>query len=128
MSRKRVEIDEKQFNALCKIQCTIVEIAAVLNVDQKSIRAWCRREFGKSFSDLYKERRAVGAVSLRRAQWKTAVEDGNPTMQIWLGRNYLNQSENGIMNQEDEDHVPTEIVFQVYDASIKPDASNDTSV
>ena len=33
-----------------------------------------------------------GRSSLRRAQWRTAM-DGNPTMQVWLGKNWLSQAD-----------------------------------
>lgn len=124
--RPKSEIDERAFNALCKIQCTLVEICSVLGVDTKTLMLWCKQQYGKSFSALYKERRALGHVSLRRMQWKTA-EDGNPTMQIWLGRNYLHQSEDGLLDQEDNDHIPTKVVLQAYDASGKGQG-NGTSV
>jgi hypothetical protein len=35
---------------------------------------------------------AVGRMSLRRKQWK-AAEDGNTTMLVWLGKQYLGQSD-----------------------------------
>lgn len=124
--RPEAEIDEKAFNALCKIQCTLEEISAVLGVDKKTLILWCKKEHGKTFSDLYKDRRAFGKMSLRRLQWKTA-EEGNPTMQIWLGRNWLGQSEDGIIDQEDEQHIPTTVILEAYDAS-RTDASNDTAV
>ena len=33
----------------------------------------------------------MGRTTLRRAQWKGAVVDGNPTMLIWLGKQLLGQ-------------------------------------
>jgi hypothetical protein len=30
---------------------------------------------------------------LRRAQWKAAVSDGNPTMLVWLGKQLLGQQD-----------------------------------
>jgi len=116
--RPEKEIDEKLFNALCKIQCTLLEICSVLDVDTKTLMLWCNKVHGKPFSKLYEERRAHGFVSLRRVQWKTA-EDGNPTMQIWLGRNWLKQSEDGIMESGDEGYIPTTVVLEPYDASVK---------
>ena len=32
-------------------------------------------------------------MSLRRRQFKTALEDGNVTMQIWLGKQHLDQTD-----------------------------------
>jgi hypothetical protein len=46
-----------------------------------------------NFSEFYKRHAHEGKASLRRAQWKTAL-DGNPTMQIWLGKQNLGQRDN----------------------------------
>jgi len=43
-------------------------------------------------------------MSLRRAQIKTAL-DGNPTMQIWLGKQYLGQHD----KIEIDHHIESEI-------------------
>ncbi len=119
-------IDEQTFNALCKIQCTKTEICDVLGVDEKTLVRWCKKKFGKNFKQVYENRRATGKVSLRRMQWKTA-EEGNPTMQIWLGRNYLNQSEDGVIDQADDEHIPTTVIIQAYDASKPANQSNDSA-
>ena len=44
------------------------------------------------------EKRDLGKVSLRRQQWK-AAEKGNITMQIWLGKQLLKQSESPIQDE-----------------------------
>jgi hypothetical protein len=47
------------------------------------------------FSEYYEQKKGVGKIALRRAQMRTAIGDGsnpgNPTMQIWLGKNLLGQ-------------------------------------
>lgn len=85
-------IDWDVFDGLCGIQCTQEEIADVLNVDINTLIAICKREHGASFSELFRQKRGKGKVSLRRAQWTTAIK-GNPTMQIWLGKQYLAQKD-----------------------------------
>ena len=52
-----------------------------------------------------------GKATLRRKQFELAMK-GNCTMLIWLGRNYLNQSENNI----DDDAKTTEALEKVTDA------------
>lgn len=105
-------IDEDQFVAMCKIQCTQEEICAVLNVDDKTLTRWCKDNFKASFSEIYKQKRQGGRSSLRRMQWQNA-EGGNVTMQIFLGKNYLGQSD-----KPEEVHVaarsePIEIIDDI---------------
>nr|UWD62952.1 MAG: hypothetical protein [Bacteriophage sp.] len=44
-----------------------------------------------TFADTYKSKSQVGKSSLRRAQWKLAEK--NASMAIWLGKQYLDQSD-----------------------------------
>lgn len=44
-----------------------------------------------NYSHIIEKGRENGKMSLRRAQFKKAVEDGNVAMQIWLGKQYLDQ-------------------------------------
>ncbi len=93
MGRPLKVIDWKTVVNLCELQCTGEEIASVIEVDYDTLNTACKREHGKSFSDYFEEKRAGGKVSLRRAQFKTATEDGNPAMLIWLGKQMLGQKD-----------------------------------
>jgi len=44
------------------------------------------------FADYYKRRQGKGHVSLRRSQVQNAL-NGSTTMQIWLGKQWLGQSD-----------------------------------
>lgn len=78
------------FENLCKIQCTLHEIAAFFDVDVNTIESHVKAHYGKNFSEVFKEKRKLGHVSLRRKQYEKALE-GNTTMLIWLGKQYLKQ-------------------------------------
>ena len=93
-------IDQKQFEALCGIQCTQEEICSVLDVDDKTLTKWCKNTYNKSFSEIFGIKRQNGKASLRRIQWKLAEK--NPSMAIFLGKNYLNQRDNIEVNNEAE--------------------------
>ena len=88
--RPRKEIDKKVFEGLCRIQCTEEEIADAFECDVNTVNSWCKRTYKKGFSEVFRQKRGQGKVSLRRMQWKSA-EGGNVTMQIWLGKNLLGQ-------------------------------------
>ena len=76
-------IDVKQLKRLARIHCTYREMADILNVHPQTLR--------KRYSVLIKKARSGGKRSLRRAQFHSAIEQKNPIMQIWLGKNVLKQ-------------------------------------
>lgn len=92
MARPRKEIDSKIFESLCKLQCTEAEICSFLEVSDKTLSAWCKRTYNESFSEIYKKKSEGGKISLRRAQFRLAEK--NATMAIFLGKQYLDQSDN----------------------------------
>lgn len=98
MARPKKNINKKQFEAMCAIQCTKEEICSVLDVTEKTLQNWCKEEYGNDFSRIFKQKRNGGKTSLRRNQWKLA-EKGNSTMQIWLGKQIIGQSENPMQDE-----------------------------
>ena len=96
MARPKKPIDFNLVDKLLMIQCTGEEIAACLNIDYDTLEARVKQLFKMSFSDYSVLKRAGGKASLRRMQWKKA-ESGDSTMLIFLGKNYLNQSDKNIV-------------------------------
>lgn len=92
IKQKQDNINQDQFESLCAIQCTEEEICAIFKCNTDTLCSWCKATYGKNFSEIFKEKRQFGKTSLRRMQWKTA-EKGNVTMQIWLGKQLLDQRE-----------------------------------
>lgn len=91
MARPRKEIDKTEFEKLCWMQCTEDEICDWFEVTDKTLCAWCKRIYGQGFSDVSRQKRGVGRISLRRAQFQLAKK--NATMAIWLGKQYLGQTD-----------------------------------
>lgn len=91
MARPRKEIDRKQFEMLCALQCTLLEICDALEVTDKTLDRWCKRTYGERFSEVFAKKRGKGKISLRRMQWQLAEK--NATMAIWLGKQYLDQKD-----------------------------------
>ena len=56
-----------------------------------TLERWCLRNYKKRFAEVFAEKRAYGKVSLRRTQWTLAEK--SPAMAIFLGKNYLGQSD-----------------------------------
>lgn len=104
MGRKKIEFSEKEFASIdymAMIHCTGEEIAGVMQVDYDTLSRIIRERYNVSLPEFLRQRNSKGRMSLRRAQWKSA-ESGSVPMQIWLGKQWLNQSDNVTITQVDE--------------------------
>lgn len=91
MARPPIEIDEKNFESLCGLQCTLTEIADFFSCSEDTIERWCKRTYKENFAETFKKHSGKGRISLRRAQFRLAEK--NASMAIWLGKQYLGQSD-----------------------------------
>lgn len=110
--RPKKKISKKQFEELCKIQCTEKEICGVLDVTDKTLTRWCKETYDAGFSDVYKKKSANGKTSLRRYQMELAKT--NPSMAIFLGKVYLNQQDK---NYNVEEQIMPEMKISIVDNS-----------
>ena len=81
---KKYNLDPKQIQNLARCGCTNVEIASFFGGSSDLLE--------KSYSEFLTKGRAEQKLRLRQLQMKSA-EKGNVTMQIWLGKQILNQAE-----------------------------------
>ena len=91
MARPRKQIDQKQFENLCGLQCTKEEICDWFEVSDKTLDRWCNETYEESFSDVFSQKRGKGKISLRRMQMRLAEK--NASMAIFLGKQYLGQTD-----------------------------------
>lgn len=96
--RPRKEIDKTNFEKLCGLLCTLDEIAGFFNCSPDTIERWCKREYKANFAEVFKRFSAAGKISLRRYQFKIAEKSA--AMAIFLGKNYLGQSDRTIIEDE----------------------------
>lgn len=96
MARPRKEIDREDFEKLCGLQCTESEICTWFDITTKTLQNWCKREYHEGFSQVYEKKREFGKISLRRSQFRIAEK--NAAMAIFLGKNYLGQSDEPMVN------------------------------
>lgn len=124
--RPKIVWTEKQYKileGLCSIQATTEEIENILGLDHKTIYRLCREHYTDEdgnpmdFSQVYKKFSTAGTISLRRAQFRCA-EGGNPTMLVWLGKQYLGQKD----HQGVEVSAERDFVFHILPASNKNEA------
>ena len=82
MARPKAVIDTESSKKLAQLHCTFDEIATFCNVSTKTLQ--------RRFVHTIKRGREMGKISLRRAQFEKAI-GGNVVMQIWLGKQHLDQ-------------------------------------
>lgn len=79
---------------LVQLQCTLKEIAACMRMHEETVEVKIKAAHGCTFAEYFRRHRGQGFVSLRRAQLKSAL-NGNTSMQQWLGKQWLGQTEHG---------------------------------
>ena len=86
---------------LFRSHCTQVEIAEWFGCSVDTIERAVKREKKIGFAEYYKKKSSKGKTSLRRIQFNLAKT--NVTMAIWLGKQYLGQTD---LPQPDEAELP----------------------
>lgn len=80
----------RTIQGLGQIQSTNVEAAAVLGVSRETFEQFLGNN--EKAAETFERAKEKGKSSLRRLQFKSA-QDGNVTMQIWLGKQLLGQKD-----------------------------------
>lgn len=88
---KKIEVDFDVLKSLCEMFCTLEDIAGFFEVSEDTIERRCKEHLGMDFKDVFKMWSAKGRASLRRCQFYKAVNEGDSTMLIFLGKNQLGQ-------------------------------------
>ena len=92
MGRPRKQIDKTEFEKLCFLQCTEREFCSWFDVSDETLNKWCKENYeGRTFLEVFKEKRENGLISLRRTQFQLAEK--SPAMAIFLGKNLLGQTD-----------------------------------
>lgn len=91
--RPKLEVDHKIIFDLAKIHCTDEEIATLCKLSVDTLV--------KNFSEPLKAGREEGKASLRRHQIRLVEEQNSTSMAIWLGKCYLKQKEEVIVQTQE---------------------------
>jgi len=86
IGRNATVVPPDEVEHLASLGCTDAEIARYHGVKEDTLR--------RHFEEYLTRGRHQLRTTLRQAQLRVALE-GNPTMLIWLGKNLLNQNEQG---------------------------------
>jgi len=89
--RPKKEIDQKEFEKLCGLQCTLEEMCSFFDCDNKTLEKWCVSTYKKNFSEIFAIKRGIGKISLRRAGFELAKK--NPAVHIFYCKNYLGMTD-----------------------------------
>lgn len=103
MARPKKQIDPKLVKDLASIGCKTREIAIVVGASVDTLDRRFAAELAKGRENM--------KISLRRWQLE-AAQKGNVTMLIWLGKQYLDQTE----KVEQKSEVKAEVTEVVYTA------------
>ena len=101
MGRPKIEINWEEFDKLCALQCTLLEFAAYFNCSDDTIERRVKEKHSVTFAEYYDQKRGSGKISLRRKQFQTAMS-GNPTMLVWLGKQWLGQKDKQEISGDDK--------------------------
>lgn len=85
-ARPKVGLDRAE--ELARLQCSDEELASALGLSSDELAQL--RQDDEALCAALARGRQEGMNSLRQAQWETAL-GGNVHMQIWLGKQYLDQ-------------------------------------
>ena len=120
MGRTPIELDRDKIRMLASFGCTIVEIAKYFQVGETLIRAKYKAEYEAGFEEM--------KFSLRKAQWKNALELGNTALLIFLGKNYLQQTDKSQLDLVGNlENVLKEVGFETSDkADSEPEKTLET--
>lgn len=112
VGRPRKEFSFDELDKLCSLHCTQEEICFFFDMCEDTLVRRIKERFDCNFSEYYKRASGGGKMSLRRMQFESANK-GNVTMQIWLGKQWLGQTD----KQEVENTgQPIQIIYQDNDS------------
>jgi hypothetical protein len=86
---RKFDIDPEELERLCQMQATDEEIADFYGISTRTLE---RRRQEPVFAEAMQRGRAKGKLTVRRHQFRM-LEQGNATMGIWLGKQYLGQGD-----------------------------------
>lgn len=92
MGRPKANIDWHKVDNLLKAQCDGVGIAGILGVHPNVLYEACKEVNKLRFSEYSAQKKSEGKELLRAKQFETAM-NGDKTLQIWLGKQYLGQKD-----------------------------------
>ncbi len=115
VGRPVVVVDEKTLYELAKTHAGFEHMGRILGVSGMLLSA--KPEFRR----IVDKARAEACQALLAAQFSTAIKDRNPTMQIWLGKQYLGQKDKQLVESSGPDGKPIQTETAIKAVAYFPD-------
>lgn len=106
--RPKINIDWKEAERLCYLQCSEIEIADWFHVSVDTLARRLKEEKGQSFAEFFKLHRVGGKIALRRNMFK--MSEKHPSMAIFLAKNWLDMTERAELTGAGGEPIKTEII------------------
>jgi len=103
--RPKAVINWKMVDEYLRSQCDGAHIANILGIHPNTLYLACEEKFNINFSEYSQQKKGEGKELLRARQFKAAME-GDKTMLVWLGKQYLGQREKTDSNINLQDKAP----------------------
>lgn len=111
--RKALAINWATVDNFLMAGCDGTEVAAQLGMSPDTLYRRCLEDHNIDFAFYKQEKKAKGDAMLRAAQFKKAVQEGDNTMLVWLGKQRLEQSDKKQVDHKNDGGAfePTQVVF-----------------
>jgi len=116
VGQPKIILDLVEMEKLAAMGCTLEEMADLLSISKQTIINHQKED--PELMRVIERGRARIKISVRRHQIKL-MEDGNPTMAIWLGKQLLGQRDEQHLEHTGKDGGP--ITIAQYDAWLVED-------
>ena len=93
MPKGEINIDWDQVAYWLEARCSGSQIADILGIHENTLYVRCKTDLGLEFVAFKAKNRSKGEQNLRLAQYESAVKDKDRGMQIWLGKQWLGQTD-----------------------------------
>ena len=103
------QIDQKQFENLCALQCTKAEICGWFDITDKTLERWCKRTYGVGFSEIFKQKRTAGTIAVRRALYQAATNSKNIKAMIFWLKNHTEMNDQIVVENHIQDETTAEM-------------------
>jgi len=113
--RPKKNIDQAEFEKLCGMQCTKLEICDWFGLTDKTLERWCKDTYKLGFSEVFKKKRINGKIALRRNLLQ--MSSSNAAVAIFLAKNWLGMRDKLDVDTETTP-APVTVNIQVEDGQV----------
>lgn len=103
--RPKAVINWAEVDKYLQSQCDGAHIASLFGIHPNTLYIACEEKFKMNFSEYSAKKKGEGKELLRARQFKAAM-DGDKTMLVWLGKQYLEQREKSDSNITLQEKAP----------------------